>query len=145
MKVGHLYGPIKPLLQPTKNTIAAGTYFKRSTGKTGQVIASPEFEAKLLKVEALYREYHGVPMGRGKFYDMVLEPTRETKADAGGYIQYTAEAVAGIILDKVHKALGQAVRRKNRKPISIEIGSFTINNLRDLARSGRGPARKKVA
>ena len=128
-----------------ENTIPSGTYFKRSTGKTGQVIASPEFESKLQKVEALYLEYHGVPMGRVKFYDMVLEPTRETKADAGGYIQYTAEAVAGIILDKVHKALGQAVRRKNRKPISIEIGSFTISNLRDLARSGRGPARKKVA
>ena len=128
-----------------ENTIAAGTYFKRSTGKTGQVIASPEFEAKLLKVEALYREYHGVPMGRGKFYDMVLEPTRETKEDVGGYIQHTAEAVAGIILDKVHKALGQAVRRKNRnKPITVEVGSFTINNLRDLARNGRGPA-KKVA
>ena len=128
-----------------ENTIAAGTYFKRSTGKTGQVIASPEFEAKLLKVEALYREYHGVPMGRGKFYDMVLEPTRETKDEVGGYIQHTAEAVAGIILDKVHKALGQAVRRKNRnKPITVEVGSFTINNLRDLARNGRGPA-KKVA
>jgi len=128
-----------------ENTIPSGTYFKRSTGKTGQVIASPEFEAKLLKVEALYREYHGVAMGRGKFYDMVLEPTRETKDDVGGYIQHTAEAVAGIILDKVHKALGQAVRRKNRnKPITVEVGSFTINNLRDLARNGRGPA-KKVA
>ncbi len=128
-----------------ENTIPSGTYFKRSTGKTGQVIASPEFEAKLLKVEALYREYHGVAMGRGKFYDMVLEPTRETKDEVGGYIQYTAEAVAGIILDKVHKALGQAVRRKNRnKPIVVEVGSFTISNLRDLARNGRGRA-KKVA
>ena len=128
-----------------ENTIPSGTYFKRSTGKTGQVIASPEFEAKLAKVEALYLEYHGVPMGRGKFYDMVLEPTRETKDEVGGYIQHTAEAVAGIILDKVHKALGKAVRRKNRKPIVVEVGSLTINNLRDLARSGRGPARKKVA
>lgn len=128
-----------------ENTIAAGTYFKRSTGKTGQVIASPEFESKLQKVEALYLEYHGVPMGRVKFYDMVLEPTRETKDEVGGYIQYTAEAVAGIILDKVHKALGQAVRRKNRnKPIVVEVGSFTISNLRDLARNGRGRA-KKVA
>jgi hypothetical protein len=84
-------------------------------------------------------------MGRGKFYDMVLEPTRETKDEVGGYIQHTAEAVAGIILDKVHKELGKAVRRKNRKPIVVEVGSLTINNLRDLARSGRGPARKKVA
>ena len=128
-----------------ENTIAAGTYFKRSTGKTGQVIASPEFEAKLLKVEALYLEYHGVPMGRMKFYDMVLEPTRETKEEVGGYIQYTAEAVAGIILDKVHKALGQAVRRKNRKPITVEGGSLTINNLRDLARGKRGRKAKVAA
>ena len=31
------------------------TYHKRSTGKTGQVLASPEIERKLAKVEALYR------------------------------------------------------------------------------------------
>jgi len=128
-----------------ENTIPSGTYFKRSTGKTGQVIASPEFEAKLQKVEALYLEYHGVPMGRMKFYDMVLEPTRDTKDEVGGYIQYTAEAVAGIILDKVHKALGQAVRRKNRKPITVEVGSLTINNLRDLARGKRGRKAKVAA
>ncbi len=128
-----------------ENTINSGTYFKRSTGKTGQVIASPEFESKLQKVEALYLEYHGVPMGRVKFYDMVLEPTRETKDEVGGYIQYTAEAVAGIILDKVHKALGQAVRRKNRKPITVEVGSLTINNLRDLARGKRGRKAKVAA
>ena len=128
-----------------ENTINSGTYFKRSTGKTGQVIASPEFESKLQKVEALYLEYHGVPMGRVKFYDMVLEPTRETKDEVGGYIQYTTEAVAGIILDKVHKALGQAVRRKNRKPITVEVGSLTINNLRDLARGKRGRKAKVAA
>lgn len=127
-----------------ENTIPSGTYFKRSTGKTGQVIASPEFEAKLQKVEALYLEYHGVPMGRMKFYDMVLEPTRETKDEVGGYIQHTAEAVAGIILDKVHKELGKAVRRKNRKPITVEVGSLTINNLRDLAR-GKCGRKAKVA
>ena len=128
-----------------ENTINSGTYFKRSTGKTGQVIASPEFESKLQKVEALYLEYHGVPMGRVKFYDMVLEPTRETKDEVGGYIQYTAEAVAGIILDKVHKELGKAVRRKNRKPITVEVGSLTINNLRDLARGKRGRKAKVAA
>ena len=122
-----------------ENTIPSGTYFKRSTGKKGQVIASPELEAKMLKIESLYREYHGVSMCREKFYDIVLEPTRETKRDVGGYIQHTAEAVAGIILDKVHKALRKAVRRKNRnKPVVVELGSLTISNLRELARSKRG-------
>ena len=38
-----------------ENTIAQGTYFKRSTGMTGQVIASPELEAKLERVEELYQ------------------------------------------------------------------------------------------
>ena len=122
------------------------TFHKRSTGKTGQVLASPQIEKKLAKVEALYEQYHGVPMGRGKFYDMVLVPTRETKADAGGYIQHTAEAVAGIFLDKMHKELGKAVRRKNRDTLSVEIGPITINNLRDLARGKCGrKAMRKVA
>ena len=46
----------------------------------------------------------------------------------------------------MHKALGKAVRRKNRDAISIEIGVLTINNLRDLARGKRGrKAIRKVA
>jgi hypothetical protein len=115
------------------------TFHKRSTGMTGQVLASPELEKKLAKVEALYEKYHGVKMGRYNFYRMVLEPTRETKADAGGYIQYTAEAVAGVFLDKMHKQLGKAIKRKNKnKPVSVDVGVFTIDNLRDLARSKRG-------
>ena len=123
-------------------TILTITFHKRSTGKTGQVLASPEIERKLSKVEALYREYHGVKMGRYKFYNTVLEWTRETKADGGGYIQYTAEAVAGLVLDKMHKELGKGVRRKKRDAITLEFGLYEITNLRDLARNGRGKARK---
>jgi len=126
-------------------TIQTITFHKRSTGKTGQVLASPEIEKKLSKVEALYKQYHGVKMGRYKFYDLALEYAREAKADAGGYLQYTTEAIAGIFLDAMHKELGKAVRRKNTdKPVTIEIGSVVVNNLRDLARQGRGKA-KKVA
>lgn len=120
------------------------TFHKRSTGKTGQVLASPQIEKKLAKVEALYLEYHGVKLGRVKLYNTVLEWTRETKRDGGGYIQYTAEAVAGIILDKMHKELGKAVRRKNRDAIALEFGVFEISNLRDLARGVRGKAKPKV-
>ena len=57
-------------------TITSGSYHKRSTGPTGQVLASAEIEAKLARVEALYREVYGVPMGRMKFYDLVLEIAR---------------------------------------------------------------------
>lgn len=127
-------------------TIQTITFHKRSTGKTGQVLASPEIEKKLSKVEALYKQYHGVKLGRYKFYDLALEYAREAKADAGGYLQYTTEAVAGIFLDAMHKELGKAVRRKNTdKPVTIEIGSVTVSNLRDLARTGRGKVRKAVA
>ena len=121
------------------------TYHKRSTGKTGQVPASPEIERKLAKVEALYREYHGVKLGRVKFYDLALQYAREAKADTGGYLQYTTEAVAGIFLDHIHKELGKAVKRKNRdRDVSIEIGSVTVSNLRDLARGVRGKAKLPV-
>jgi len=126
-------------------TIQTITFHKRSTGKTGQVLASPEIERKLSKVEALYTQYHGVKLGRYKFYDLALQYAREAKAEAGGYLQYTTEAIAGIFLDAMHKELGKAVRRKNKeKPVTIEIGSVTVDNLRDLARQGRGKA-KKVA
>ena len=125
-------------------TIQTITFHKRSTGKTGQVLASPEIERKLSKVEALYTQYHGVKMGRYKFYDLALQYAREIKAEAGGYLQYTTESIAGIFLDAMHKELGKAVRRKNRdKPVTIEIGSVTVDNLRDLARGKRG--RKAVA
>jgi len=127
-------------------TIKTVTFHQRSSGKTGQVLASPEVEAKLAKVEALFAEYHGVKMGRYKFYDLALEAARHAKKDCGGYIQYTTEAVAGIFLDHMHKELGAAVRRKNREDvISIKIGRFAVHNLRDLAKQGRGKAIRKVA
>lgn len=119
------------------------TFHQRSTGKTGQVLASQEIEAKLAKVEALYAQYHGVKLGRYKFYDLALQSARHAKKDCGGYLQYTTEAIAGIFLDHMHKELGAAVRRKSRdEAVSIQIGGFTVSNLRELARNGRGKARK---
>ena len=122
------------------------TFHKRSTGKTGQVLASPQIEAKLAKVERLYHEYHGTKLGRVKFYDLALQYAREAKADIGsGYLQYTTQAIAGIFLDQMHKELGKAVRRKSRdRQVTVEVGSVTVSNLRDLARGVRGKA-KRVA
>jgi hypothetical protein len=129
-----------------ENTIPSGTYHKRSTGMTGQVIATPQIEAKLLKVEALYERYHGVQLGRYNLYNTVLPLARETKADSGGFIHGDAGAIVLKTLDVMHKELGKAVRRKNRDAISIEIGVLQIDNLRDLARGKRGrKAIRKVA
>mgnify|MGYP003142127036 FL=1 len=120
------------------------TFHKRSTGMTGQVLASKEIEGKLARVEALYQEVYGVKMGRYTFYRLALELAREGKADVGGYLQYMAQDAAGIMLDRMHKALGQEVRRKNRREITVDFGRVDAYNLKDLARKGRGPA-KKVA
>lgn len=121
------------------------TFHKRSTGKTGQVLGSIEMENKLSKVEALYLRYYGKPMGRGKFYDLVLNGTRDVKAEAGGYIQYTAEAVAGIWLDQMHKTLGAAVRRKDRETVlSVDLGQYQVSNMQELAREVRGKAKLPV-
>ena len=113
---------------------------------TGQVIATPQIEAKLLKVEALYERYHGVQLGRYNLYNTILPLARETKADSGGFIHGDAGAIVLKTLDVMHKELGKAVRRKNRDAISIEIGVLQIDNLRDLARGKRGrKAIRKVA
>ena len=82
-------------------TIQTITFHKRSTGKTGQVLASPQIESKLAKVERLYAEYHGVKLGRGKLYDIVLDASRQAKEEVGGYLQYTTQAVAGIVLENI--------------------------------------------
>ena len=75
-----------------------------------------------------------------------MQYAREAKSDIGsGYLQYTTQAIAGIFLDQMHKELGKAVRRKSRdRQVTVEVGSVTVSNLRDLARGVRGKA-KRVA
>jgi hypothetical protein len=118
--------------------------FARSTGMTGQVIALPQLQAKLERVEKLYKKVHGVPLGRYKLYEITLPFARESKADTGGYIQYDAQAVAGKLLDAMEQALRQAVRNEAQE-VSIVIDHFRIDNLRKLARAGRGKSKKNVA
>lgn len=121
------------------------SFHKRSTGMTGQVLASPQIERKLARVEALYREVYGVKMGRYKFYNMVLPHARDGKADVGGYLQYMAQDVAGIFLDAMHKALGAEVRRKKKRDVIIDVGTVEAYNLKDLARNKGGRPKKEVA
>lgn len=120
------------------------TGFTRSTGMTGQVIASPQLQGKLERVEKLYKQVHGVPLGRYKLYELTLPLARESKADEGGYIQYDAQAVAGKLLDAMEQALRQAVRNDVQE-VSLVINNFRIDNLRKLARKSRGKAKKNVA
>jgi hypothetical protein len=122
-------------------TIQTITFHKRSGGKTGQVLGSVQIEKKLAKVEALYRKYYGAKMGRVKFYDLSLDGAREAKRDAGGYLQYTTEAVAGVWLDHFHKALGKAVKSNDRsEPVVVEIGAYKVD-LSTLKRKVRGKAK----
>lgn len=131
-------------------TITAGSYHKRSTGITGQILASTVVERKLERVEALYRELHGVRMGRVAFYNFCLEHARSGKAEVGGYIQYMAQDVAGIVLDKMHKELGKQVRlnrvrkkKKYERGVTIDLGMVDLNTW-DLKQGKRG-RRAKVA
>jgi hypothetical protein len=128
-----------------ENTIAKGTYFKRSTGMTGQVIASAELKAKLERVEKLYQIVYGKPLGRYALYRLVLAEARDAKADVGGYLQYMGQDAAGIVLERMHKVLGPQARRKKQRDLFIDAGKITLYNLRDLARGKRGPAKKEVA
>ena len=120
------------------------TGFTRSTGMTGQIIASPQLQAKLEWVEKLYKKVHGVPLGRYNLYELTLPFARESKADTGGYIQYDAQAVAGKLLDAMEQALRQAVRN-DAQEVALIIDHFRIDNLRQLARKGRGKSKKNVA
>ena len=128
-----------------ETTIASGSYHKRSTGMTGQVLASPQIEAKLARVESLYREVYGSDMGRYKFYRLVLAEARNAKADVGGYLQYMAQDAAGIVLDRMHKVLGPQAQRKKQRELFIDAGQISVYNLRNLARSKVGRKAKEAA
>ena len=127
-----------------ETTITSGSYHKRSTGMTGQVLASPQIEpswhvSRHCTVRCM------AWMGRYKFYDLVLEIAREGKADVGGYLQYMAQDAAGIVLERMHKELGKQVRRKKQRDLFIDAGRVEVYNLRDLARGKAGRPKKEVA
>lgn len=127
------------------------TFHNRSTGMTGQILASPQMERKLARVEALYRELHGVHMGRYAFYKFCLKHARDGKTEVGGYIQYMAQDVAGIVLGKMHKELGKQVRlnrvrkkKKYERGVTIDLGMVDLNTW-DLKQGKRGRPAKAAA
>jgi|TARA_B100001094_G_C18014819_1_gene712026 hypothetical protein len=119
-----------------ETTLPTGKLHKRQTGLWGQLLASSEIEAKLARVEPLYKELHGRNLSRTAFFTMCREIARESKTDAGGYLQYMTQDVAGVILREWHTQIGKEVRRnrklkntgKRSEFIVSEIGKFNIQS-----------------
>ena len=65
-----------------ETTLPTGKLHKRQTGLWGQLLASSEIEAKLARVEPLYKELHGRNLSRTAFFTMCREIARESKTDA---------------------------------------------------------------
>ena len=133
-----------------ETTLPTGKLHKRQSGLWGQILASSEIEAKLARVEPLYKELHGRNLNRTAFFGMCRDMARESKADAGGYLQYMTQDVAGVVLKEWHTQIGKEVRR-NRKLknaakqtdfIVTDIGKFNIKS-NDLAKKKGGFASMK--
>ena len=127
-----------------ETTIASGSYHKRSTGMTGQVLASPQIEAKLARVEALYREVYGVGMGRYKLYNLVLEIAREGKADVGGYLQYMAQDAAGIVLGVSTRNLASRFAARSSVTCSLTLVALRCIICVTLPRERGGRQRRRL-
>ena len=136
-----------------ETSLPTGKLHKRQSGLWGQLLASAEIEAKLARVEPLFKELHGTRLNRSAFFSLCREMARESKADAGGYLQYMTQDVAGVVLKEWHTEIGKQVRR-NRKLkntdlradfIVTEIGKFNIQS-NDFARKPSGvPASNRFA
>lgn len=126
------------------NTMPTGTFHKRQSGLWGQVRASAEIEAKLARVEPLFKELHGRNMSRRDFFNKCRELARGAKGDVGGYLQYMSQDMAGILLRQMHTAIGKQVRRnrklKNnilkRSSVTFELDAITINTADFVKRVG---------
>jgi|TARA_E500000318_G_scaffold111623_1_gene130932 hypothetical protein len=128
-----------------ENAIPAGTLHKRQGGLWGQFFANPQIEAKLARVEPLFKELHGRNLNRTAFFKKCHEIAVEGKSDVGGYLQYMVCDVGGIMLGEMHRELGKEVRRnrlikkdKNkRNGVIIEVGGIDIKSW-NLAKKAGG-------
>ena len=128
-----------------ETTIPAGTLHKRQPGLWGQFFANPQIEAKLARVEPLFKELHGRNLNRTVFFKQCHELAVEGKSDVGGYLQYMVCDVGGILLGEMHRQLGKEVRRnrlikkdKNKRDgVIIEAGGHNIKSW-DLAKKKGG-------
>lgn len=128
-----------------ETTIPAGTLHKRQSGLWGQFFANPQIEAKLARVEPLFKELHGRNLNRTVFFKQCHELAVEGKSDVGGYLQYMVCDVGGILLGEMHRQLGKEVRRnrlikkdKNKRDgVIIEAGGHNIKSW-DLAKKKGG-------
>ena len=58
-----------------ETTLPTGKLHKRQSGLWGQLLASSEIEAKLARVEPLYKELHGRNLNRTAFFGMCRDMT----------------------------------------------------------------------
>ena len=147
--MNNIYTTLKTFLtSPRSTTKPTRLAHYRSTGMTGQVLASTQIEGKLKRVEKLFEKVHGVRLGRYKLYKAILPLARHCKEDTGGFIQYDAQAITGKLLDEMHKSLSSALKTgKNIVGVRLTVEEeyhFVIPNLRNIARGVRGK-QKKVA
>ncbi len=145
----NLYTALKTFLtSPRSTSKSTRLAHYRSTGMTGQVLASRQIEGKLKRVEKLFEKVHGVKLGRYKLYKSILPLARHCKEDTGGFIQYDAQAITGKLLDEMHKSLSSALKT-GKEVVGVRLTveedyHFVIPNLRFIARGVRGK-QKKVA
>jgi hypothetical protein len=115
------------------------SYWKQSTGKTGQCLS--ERGQKIFDtLTPIYEEVVGLPLSKMKVYSMALEMSRQGRKDEGFYMQNTA-TTAFMVLVQDLTSICRAIR-KGREPKSISYGTFTISNLKNVAKSKLGRKRK---
>ena len=129
-----------------ETTIASGSYHKRSTGMTGQVLASAEIEAKLARVESLYREVYGVQHGPLQVLSIsCLRLHVKARQMSAATCSTWRRMQQALCLTGCTRCLGKQVRRKKQRELFIDAGQIHVYNLRNLARSKGGRKAKEAA
>jgi len=131
-----------------ETAIPKGTLHKRQTGLWGQFFANPQIEAKLARVEPLFKELHGRNLNRTALLKKCHSMATDGKADVGGYLQFMVCDVGGIVLGEMHRQLGKEVRRnrfikkdKNKSNgVIIEVGGIDLKSWNLAKKSGRRKA-----
>jgi hypothetical protein len=84
----------------------------------------------------IYEEVVGLPLSKMKVYSMALEMSRQGRKDEGFYMQNTA-TTAFMVLVQDLTSICRAIR-KGKEHKSISYGTFTVGNLKNVAKSKLG-------
>ena len=113
------------------NVSIAINYWNQSTGMTGQNLTQ-ENQVKFTRVATKYKKKTGQTLSKTRAYKASREAARLVKHEYGSRIGSNSKCTFDLLLTGIDRTL-------DRKNHNIDLGSFNVQEISDLANLPKGP------